>query len=367
MRSLIRLAIRPKPLAVLAVVVGSLLGGDLARGDIFFTEYGSAGALSTVKRVTDTGAPVWTRNVNLDGPTGIVLDGAGNVYVANTGRLINSGPFNSTIYKYSPTGTLLNTFALTSNSAPLGLTFGPDGFLYASATNGLPPPPGQLATAVNAIFRINPNTGAFAQWNTAGPGGPIPTIQFPVQPTPRNYMGVAFDAQGRLYVADNFRNRIDRYDTNGAYLGVFATTNMDGPYGIVFDRFGNLLVSNYSKLANPVDSITAYSPTGAFLGTLINTFPQLAGPAGMAFDGSGNLLVANNFVDLNGQGSIVKFSINYTGSTPTGVNFLGSVLTGLNGPVFLAVPEPASIALATVGVLAVGVVGARVRRRVVSA
>ncbi len=346
-----------------------LAGATASRADILFTEYGSNGSLSAVKRVTDAGAPVWTRTVNLDGPTGIVTDSSGNVYVANTGRALGSGPFNSTILKYNSAGTLTNTFNLTLNSAPLGLAIGPDGFLYASATNGTPPPPGQLATATNQIFRINPNNGTFATWSTAGPGGPVPTIQFPVPTAPLNYAGIAFDSSGRLYVADYFRNRIDRYDTNGAYLGVFtANAQLDGPYGLAFDRFGNLIVSNSSKLVvNPVDKILAFDSNGNFITTLQNQFPTLYLPAGIAFDNSGNLLVANNAASLNGQGSIVKLQINYTGSTPTGTTNLGAVLTGLNGPVFLAVPEPASVILAGIGVVGVLTIGVRLRRKAADA
>jgi hypothetical protein len=353
MKAIIISKLRAWSLGVLSLLVLAV-GPAPALADIFFTEYGSTPSLSTVNRVNDAGVTIWSRNVDLDSATGIAVDGTGNVYVANTGRALNTPPNNSTIVKYDANGNFIARFNVGNivppntapNTAPIGLTIGPDGFLYTSATN------------TNQIFRINPTTGAFSQFNTAGPGGTIPPPNLPPPPdVPRNYLGLAFDGAGRLYVADNFRNEIDRYSASGAYLGVFASTNMDGPYGIAFDRFGNLFVANYSKLANPVDTITVYSPTGTFSTTIANSFPQLAGPAGLAFDAQGNLLVANNFVDIDGAGSIVKFSISYTGSTPTGGTFLGTVKGGLNGPVFLAVPEPASVVLAGTGILLAAAVG----------
>src|SRR5262245_40976728 len=44
-------------------------GHSAARADIFFTEYGSTPALSTVNRINDAGATIWSRNVNLDSAT----------------------------------------------------------------------------------------------------------------------------------------------------------------------------------------------------------------------------------------------------------------------------------------------------------
>src|SRR4051812_48780763 len=55
--------------------------------------------------------------------------------------------------------------------------------------------------------------------------------------------GLAFDANGRLYVAISGDNSILRFDLDGT-RSIFATSQLNGPRGLAFDVADNLYVSN---------------------------------------------------------------------------------------------------------------------------
>ena len=54
---------------------------------------------------------------------------------------------------------------------------------------------------------------------------------------------------------------IEKFSPTGTDLGVFASAGLDDPYGIMFDRAGNLYACNRAN-----STIEKFSPTGADLG-----------------------------------------------------------------------------------------------------
>jgi formylglycine-generating enzyme required for sulfatase activity/sugar lactone lactonase YvrE len=63
-------------------------------------------------------------------------------------------------------------------------------------------------------------------------------------------LAVAVDNSGRVYVADEWNNRVQIFDSNGAYLTTiggawgFATGQMRGPSGVAVDSAGNVYVAD---------------------------------------------------------------------------------------------------------------------------
>ena len=91
---------------------------------------------------------------------------------------------------------------------------------------------------------------------------------------------------GDLFVANQTINTIREFSPTGHDLGNFATTGLNGPTGLAFDKRGNLYVSNING-----NTIRRFSPTGQDLGDFATT--GLSSPRGIAFDKHGNLYVAN--------------------------------------------------------------------------
>lgn len=103
--------------------------------------------------------------------------------------------------------------------------------------------------------------------------------------------GAALDAQGRLHVAiyGNQRGRRVYRVGPGDSLEVVADS-LDAPDGLVFDKAGNLYVSNFSS-----GIITRISPEG-----VRSRFAEgLDHPSALAFDAAGTLYVSN-FGNFNG-------------------------------------------------------------------
>ncbi len=126
--------------------------------------------------------------------------------------------------------------------------------------------------------------------------------------------GVVFDDSGNLYIADRSNNRIREVDTNGIITTVAgngtATYAGDGgmatnaslylPYGVAFDKFGNLYIADYynnriRKVAtNGIITTVAGKGAIAYSGDGgVATNASLHSPSGVAFDASGNLYIAD--------------------------------------------------------------------------
>ncbi len=87
---------------------------------------------------------------------------------------------------------------------------------------------------------------------------------------------VLSDADANLFVANQTTNTIREFSPTGADLGNFATTGLNGPTGLAFDKRGNLYASNING-----DTIRRFSPTGQDLGNFATT--GMITPVGLAF------------------------------------------------------------------------------------
>ena len=243
-------------------------------------------------------------------PSDIVMDTAGNLYVAEI--------FNHRIRKITPQGEV-STFAgsgeageeaggyadgpgsLARFNAPVGIAIDAKGNLYvADALNHRIrkiTPKGEVSTFAGS-GETGEKAGGYAD-------GPASAARFNVP------HGLAFDAKGNLYVADA-QNHCIRTITPRGEVSTFAGSckkqgYADGmgsaaqfrwPAGIAIDAKGSLYVADDS---HHIRKITPEGLVSTFAGSDEKGYAdgpgaeaQLNEPAGMAMDKAGNLYVADS-------------------------------------------------------------------------
>jgi sugar lactone lactonase YvrE len=253
----------------------------------------------------------------LSEPHGIALDAFGNLYIADL--------LNNKIRKVNTAG-IISTFAGNGTQSYSG-----DGGPATAAELNTPENVivdtlGNLyiADGVNARIRkvntagiISTIAGIGGAWGYSGDGGQATAAQL------SNPDGLAFDAFGNLYIADQNNNRIRKVNTAGIIITIAGngfdandTTPPDGgfsgdggaataaelyyPTGIVFDALGNLYIGdlgnnrirqvNTAGVINTVvgDGAEAYWGDG---GPAIDA--ALSFPDGLYIDALNNLYIAD--------------------------------------------------------------------------
>ena len=261
----------------------------------------------TVSTLAGTGARGYADNAvgtlaQFDLPTGVAVDKAGNVYVAeNT---------NQRIRKVTPGG------AVSTLPAPAWAGYADDidgtkaEFYYPRSVavdkNGYV----YVADALNHCIRKVTPTGAVSTLAGTGIDGYADDLdgtkaQF------NSPMGVAVDQDGNVYVGDMNNDRIRKVTPGGAVStlagtgvagyadGVGAAAKFHQPRGVAVDASGNVYVMDYTnrriRKVTPAGVVTTLAGSGAW-GTADGTgtaaqFGQNS--EGMAVDASGNVYVAD--------------------------------------------------------------------------
>jgi len=229
-------------------------------------------------------------------PYGVAVDGAGNVYVADT--------FNNRIRKITPAGVVTTIAGSTAGSVdgtgtaarfnfPLGVAVDGAGNVYvADAANHRIrkiDPAGVVTTLAGAGSGSADGTGTSALFN--------------------NPSGVAVDGAGNVYVADNLNNRIRKITSTGAVTTLAGSTvglvdgtgtaaRFDGPRGVAVDGAGNVYVADSDN--HRIRKITAAGVVTTLAGSTVGfvdgtgTAARFDDPGGLAVDGAGgNVYVAD--------------------------------------------------------------------------
>ena len=229
-------------------------------------------------------------------PTGVAVDGAGNVYVADLSnhriRKITTSGVVSTLAGSSQ-GYTDGTGTSAKFDYPYGVAVDGAGNVYVAdesnhrirkiTTSGV------VSTLAGSTYGYTDGTGASAQF------------KYPY--------GVAVDGAGNVYVADRYNQLIRKITTSGVVSTLAGSTYgyTDGtgtsakfynPTGVAVDGAGNVYVADYANhsirkitTSGVVSTLAGSGTYGYTDGT--GTSAKFDSPTGVAVDGAGNVYVAD--------------------------------------------------------------------------
>ena len=239
-------------------------------------------------------------------PSGVTLDAAGNLYIADN--------WNSRIFKVDTHGIIVTVAgggfgsdggAATNASLrnPFGVALDAAGNLYIADTYN------------NRIRKVDTNGliatiagNGSAAYSGDGNAATNASLYFP--------FGLVLDVAGNLFIADTYNNRIRKVDTNGLITTIAGRAGSgavgDGgpatnaylyyPFGVTVDGFGNILVADCRN--NRVRRVDATGFIGPVAGDGFARFLGDGGPAtnasmynpyGVAVDARANLYIADYY------------------------------------------------------------------------
>jgi trimeric autotransporter adhesin len=289
----------------------------------------------------------------LNNPTGMAVDPAGNLYLADA--------FNYRIRKITPSGSIVSIagngsrgYLVDGGSAagaqldqPRGMAMDTAGNLYIADGNNCR----IRRIATNGIITTVAGNGSPGY---SGDNGPAASAQLAYQ------LSVAVSAAGDLYIADSFNHRIRKVATNGIITtfagnglpgysgdgGPATSAQINNVNGVALDAVGNLYIADYGNYR-----IRKVATNGIITTIAGNGSPGYSGdrgPAagaqlstiwGMAVDAGGNLYMADY-----GNHRIRKIAANGIITTVAGNGFYG--YAGDGGPAASAqIAYPSGVAV----------------------
>ncbi|MGF6955265.1 hypothetical protein [Paraburkholderia youngii] len=275
-------------------------------------------------------------------PQGVTFDAAGNQWVIDGGTVIAGGTVAPGLRKFTPAqqaalGTMKTPVPDVSISSaafkfPQQAVFDPAGNLWVS-DNG-----------ANAVYVFTPAQLA------ATSGNVMPSITITSTPAFNGPLGIVFDANGNLFVANNGSTTIFEFlaaklpKTPGTVsltpdvtLSDNGKGSIQAPWALVFDAMGNLWSSN----ANPPNTVVEFgkanlvasgapTPAVTLSPTTVNGNTTLSAPNGICFDNLGDLAA----ISANTPFGVPVFShgqLATSGATVPSTLFVGPATT-LNAP-----------------------------------
>jgi sugar lactone lactonase YvrE len=218
----------------------------------------------------------------LNGPGHVALDPQGNVIVSDEGGY--------RVEKFSPAGTFLLQYG----------RFGTAPGQFAGNTRGV-----AADGAGNVYVAYDGQPGQIVKFTAAGSYVTSWPAQAPGAPTPRS-RSIAFDPSGVLYAADEGDGTIDKFATDGRFLGQWgqfgnAPQQLADPLAIAIDPQSHVFVGDR------LQGIKQFTTTGTFLGLTHSTGQpppnDTFAVAGVAIGPGGDVFVT----DPGGAKRVIRF------------------------------------------------------------
>jgi sugar lactone lactonase YvrE len=215
-------------------------------GDVFIADTGNNRVLELSPSGTITPiAPA----AGLNKPKGVEVDGAGDVFIADTGK--------NRVLEVSPSGTVttVNTKGWPL-AEPSGVAVDAAGDLF-------------IASGLGIVLKISPSGTVIR-----------------IAPSRFNWpSGVALDGTGDIFVADTGADAVWKVVPSGVVIPVYFQLSID-PTGVAVDGAGDVFISDTAN-----NRVLEASPSGQV--TPVAIFAHLSGPDGVAVDSEGNLFIAD--------------------------------------------------------------------------
>ncbi|UUX92573.1 PKD domain-containing protein [Methanoplanus endosymbiosus] len=267
-----------------------------------------------IQKFTSDGTFVtaWGTNGMGDGdfyaPHGIAVDSLGNAYVADRGQY--------RIQKFTSGGTFAAKWGIKGTgdgefNKPEGITVDNAGNVYVADTYN------------NCIQKFTSGGTFLMKWGSKGTGNS--EFNYP--------SGIAVDGLGSVYVADTYNHRIQKFTGNGTFVTkwdpkVTSYWEFNYPHGITVDGLGNVYVADSGN--HRIQKLTGDGILVTKWGTYGTDDGEFDDPCGIAVDGAGNVYVIdtdNERVQVFRPGNVTPvpvagFSANITdGAIPLAVQF----------------------------------------------
>ncbi len=260
-------------------------------------------------------APLYNGNTPTTGlnyPTGVAMDGAGNIFVADTANnVVKEMTFSSGYTTVNVLAPLYSSF-----NQPYGVAIDGAGNIFVADSGN------------NAIKEITFASG-YTAVNVLAPAynGSTPATGFSMP------YGIAVDLNGNVFVADYGNFLVKEIPVAGGYSTVNTLAsgygNFDPVFGVAVDQSSNVFVVGW--FLNPVLEITAGSGyttvtplAPAYTGDTLAT--GFSNPYALAVDRLGNVWVADS-----GNNALKEITI------ASGYATVNTLAVGLNGPEGVAV------------------------------
>jgi hypothetical protein len=265
---------------------------------------------------TGDGGPAAKASLNT--PTAVALDGAGNLYIADQGNNVIRKVWAGTeqICTIAGGGTgFSGADSFGDGAAAIGaILSGPNdvavdgaGNLFiADSFNGLV----RKVAAGTGIITVAAGGGTSAGVDGFGNGGAATSARL------RNPLGIGLDVAGNLYIADTGNSMVRKVDVVSGVITAVAGTGQYGysgdkgsalnaalasPAAVRADAAGNIYLADQAK--NVIRQVSAIAGTiSTIAGTGAHRYSgdggsplsaSLADPAGLALDANGNLFIAD--------------------------------------------------------------------------
>ena len=282
---------------------------------------------------------------SFDHPTGLVVVGDTCIYVADNN--------NNVIRKIRLTSPYaVTTFAGFLNGSAGSVDATGNAAKFSSPQDITVDAAGNLYVVDNGNNKIRKITTAGAVTSFAGSGTAGNKDSTGILATFKAPTGIAIDAAGNLYIADNGNNKIRKITAAGvvtSYAGIGIAYTQDGvgrlsyfngPESVTIDKYNNLYVTedgNYVRKVTPAGVVTTIAGTGV-ASSVDSTVGKLATfnqPAGIAIDAVGDTLyIADTKGNIIRTISLTGYSI--TPALPAGLSFNGATGTISGTPTVLS-------------------------------